>query len=234
MEHKDIVLPEIDLSHDEGDPKWHAAGGKMSTPVYGKDGGIISYRWNGLHPGHYREYWELCIKDSWHETVAQYEADPGDVHNAYWYLDSHPVFWEFKTSGHEDYPRNHVSRLESGNAWLRGLIEIDPHKVHPETGRVDEDKSLNTMTEWWFETGPMDILPRETPHGKEQAKWHDYRLDGGAATFEEAVIEMARRVHEHYGNDRRIIDTEQWRNGEHEYEEDMNPKADKLNELLGP
>lgn len=178
------------------------------------------YRFSGLPPGSRQEYWTHNVQGSWTDMVAVYEADPDDVHAAYWYLDGHPVFWQFKREipgHHEEYPLNHVSFLRHGNAWLYAHLEIIPHKVNPATGRTEDDKRLNTATEWWYEFGPADLLPRQTPHGMCQGSWHDYHLDGGAATYEQAVLDIARKVHAHYGNDRRVIDTDQWRNDDRPY-----------------
>lgn len=235
--HKDIVLPEVDLSHDDGDPRWHEAGGKFTEPVLDEGNATGRRRWTGLNPGHYAGYWQLCVVENWQEAVAAYEANPQDVHAAYWYLDAHPAFWGFKrwSAGHEDYPDNHVSFLEHESAWLRAMIEISPHKVCPETGKIEDDPARNTKIEWWYEFGPYDLLPRDEHGSSIQSHWHDYLLDGGADTYEEAVLEIAAKVHKFYGNDRQIIDTPEWRNGTHRYEmdEDMLRREAKMKEILG-
>jgi hypothetical protein len=231
LRHKDIVLPEVDLSHDEGSPEWHAAGGQVFRPVYREDGTIRHYRYTGLPPGHYREYYQDCIVQEWDDTVARYEDDCQDVHAAWWYLAKHPVFWRFDLKrGRPGYPVNHVSRLEADCSWVQpperrflrtalkplpwlyGSITIDPHLVDPVTPPVEGDQSRNTALEWWYEFGPHDLLPVQ--HGSEppcQASWHDYPLDGGAPTYEKAVLEIAAKVWVYYGNDRRVIDTDEWR-----------------------
>lgn len=201
MIHKDYILPEVDLSHDEGDPRWHAAqllpetGAMGSTPLYREDGTIRAYRWNGLEPGHYAEYWRLCVVEQWAETVARFEENPEDVYSAYWYLDSHPVYWKFNLNGrHKDYPDNHVSHLEHDNAWERNSIWIKP-------GRDEEG------LHWSYETGQWDLFPVDHGGGEPfQAHYHDHHLDGHAATYEQAVIVLAGKVWSSYGNDRRIVD----------------------------
>lgn len=200
LEHKPWVLPDIDLSHDEGDPRWHADG--ATTPLRNATGEVYAYRWNGLEPGHYASYWQLCVVDAWTEKVRRFETDPQDVYAAYWYIDAHPAFWAFHKPLYPDYPDNHVSRLDHGDAWQRGVNLIAPYKVNPVTRHIDEDETLNTQLEWWYE-----ICPRNLAQGW---AWHDYTLDGGTATFEGAVLDIARKVHESYGNDRTVIDSPQW------------------------
>lgn len=216
LEHKDYELPEVDLSHDEGDPRWHEAqasglplGAMGSTPLYRADGTIHAYQWNGLEPDFWKGYWQACITGEWAKIVAGYEADPDDAYWAWTYLDHHPVFWRFSQEKRPEYPANHVGRLEHEYAMTQGWPEITPHKVNAETGRFEDD-NLNTKTEWWYEFGPQPLHPDE--HGV-QVPTHDYKLDGGADTYEQAVIDLARKVHTHYGNDRRIVDSEKWRKG---------------------
>lgn len=208
LPHKDIVLPEVDLSHDEGDPRWHESGGLMSSPEYREDGTVKWYTWNGLPPGHYAEYWQSVVKD-WERQAARYEQDPGNVVHAYYYLDNHPAFWKFENERiHPDYPVNHVSHLWHECAWEHdGIIRVDPHLVCPETNRIEEDEARNTAVRWWYEFGPVTLF---APH----STFHDYLLDGGADTFEECVIQIARKVWENYGNDRRIVDSPEWVRGE--------------------
>lgn len=196
MKHKDYVLPEADLSHDEGDPRWHAEG--QTTPIFREDGTVLGYHWNGLEPGHYHEYWRLCVEEQWAQQVAAFEEDPDDVHAAYWYVDGHPAFWSFGRQRNNDYPVNHVSRLEHEGALMyRSWPMIAPHR--------DEEGLI-----WWYEFGKQDLFPNE--HGF-HASWHDSDLDGHAASYEAAVIEIAMKIWQHYGNDRKIVDGKKWEKG---------------------
>lgn len=208
MKHKNWVLPDIDLSHDEGDPRWHNAGGG-TTPAYREDGTVKWYTWNGLRPGHYRSYYQSCIADSWAATVTEYETHPDSVCNAWDYVDSHPVFWTFDRGRHEDYPKNHVSHLVHDGALRAGWPEITPHMVNPKKGkhgRVTGNEKNNTKLQWWYEFGPSDM--------EDSSKTHDWELDGGADTYEECVLAVARKIHKYYGNDRTLVDSgdEYWKN----------------------
>lgn len=200
--HKRWILPEVDLSHDGGDPDWHVFGG-TTTPLFTEDWKIKCWRWNGLQPGHYAEYWRLCIVDDWRLTVRAYERDPQNVHHAWQYVDRHPVFWQFDGNLHEGYPENHVTNLTYERQWGRGWPEITPHMVCPATDQIEDNRRLNTAVRWWYELGPRNLHRDE--HG-----WlgcsHDTALDGGAATYELAVCEVALKIWENYGNDRRVVD----------------------------
>lgn len=200
LPHKDYVLPVPDLSPREDDPEQAARG--------------RHWRRRSSHT----EFWDLCVAGNWADVVAAYEANPDDVHAAYWYLDAHPVFWRFREPPLlAGLPLDHVSLLERGYAFQRGLIEIEPHRVNPATGCQEDEPGLNTKLEWWFEFGPYDLLPHDESGVPVQGTWHDWMLDGGAATYEEAVTDIARKVWVNYGNDRAIVDTDQWRAGDRAY-----------------
>lgn len=190
LPHKPYVLPEVDLSGDEGDPRWHESGGQQTSAVM-KDGKIVHYRWNGLPPGHHKEYWRLCIVDHWASLVAKFESDPYDVHAAYWYIDNHPVFWQFGEKwGENDLPDNHISFLDHEGAMTRGWPEVTPH--------IDDNGLF-----WAYEFGARMLYPDENGW---RGSFHDWKLDGTAATYEIAVIDIAGKIHEHYGNSREVVD----------------------------
>jgi len=219
LPHKDFILPEIDLSHDEGDPRWHEAGGRDFVPEYNADGKLRHFTWAGLPPGHYAEYYRLCVLEDWQEIAGAYEASPGDVFRAWWYLDHHPVWWKFDQvrTNREEYPANHVCFLQHQGAMAAGWPEITPHKAAPATRSVSEDHALNTELEWWYEFGPGCL--------DGGCSYHDYKLDGGASSYEECVLQIARKVWYYYGNDRRVADSDEWRsrdiyNGDEYLEED--------------
>ena len=60
-------------------------------------------------------------------------------------------------------------------------LNIEVVRVNPETKFIDTDKSKNTLVQVWLETGPK--------HGT-----HDFCLNCGGDTFEEAIIALADRV----------------------------------------
>lgn len=160
-----------------------------------------------LHPDDkgfsYAEY-QKDRRTEWRLTARRYEAEPGDFFNAWYYLKGHPAFWKFY--GSDDMPhaeRFHERYLEPEQG-VANRIEVWVAKVNPATGRTDDDDTLNTQTEIWLETG-MYRWPDK--HFREYAvPYHDYTLDCGGATYEQAIINMARNVHDTYGNDRQVCD----------------------------
>jgi len=65
---------------------------------------------------------------------------------------------------------------------------------------VDDNKSLNTEIEIWLETGCYIM---DSPYdGSEKifTATHDYRMDCGGKTYEDAIIELAKLVKEYIGD----------------------------------
>lgn len=182
LPHKEIVLPEVDLSLDD-DP-----------------------------PGHYAEYWRLCFAEAWAESVARFEADPDDVHAAWWYIDGHPVFWQFNQPRPDEYPRNHISRLEAEGALTHMSRDGAMRRGWPEIIPFRDDNGIA----WGYEFGKRTLFEVSYPPFSDIPVfdvWHDWKLDGWEKTYELAVIAIAKKIHENYGNDRRVVDGEEWRKG---------------------
>lgn len=69
-------------------------------------------------------------------------------------------------------------------------------KVDPATETIEDAKSRNTATRVWLECGAVEAqegLPATL------CLTHDYDLDCGAPTFEEALLQLAELVLLHYG-----------------------------------
>ena len=69
-------------------------------------------------------------------------------------------------------------------------------KVAPVTETIEDTKSRNTATWVWLECGAVEAqegLPATL------CLTHDYDLDCGAPTFEEAILQLAELVLSHYG-----------------------------------
>lgn len=182
LPHKDYVLPEVDLSMDEGDPDYD---GRQFVPIEGSH----CSRWV-CPPGVHRNAWNARQAD-WADRVAAYEAQPGDFYSAWMYLNCHPAFWAFDQGGSTEHPSNHISRLE-GHVGFDRSIEVWP--LH------DEESGGIYVT---IEAGKRELIVRDGPE-----HWHDPDLDTCEPTYEQAVIVLARKVWESYGNDRRVCDAD--------------------------
>ncbi len=83
---------------------------------------------------------------------------------------------------------------------FHGLFECGLYtmvvKVNPETNEVDDDDTKNTKVQVWLEHGGYD---------DEGCHMHDFDLDCGGDTFEEAIIELATLVKKHYTDDGKKI-----------------------------
>lgn len=84
--------------------------------------------------------------------------------------------------------------LNDNHQWAIHNISMVPMKVHPKLKRVVNDKAKNTLVNYWLETGPWENLEES---GRVYS--HDIRLDCGADTFEEAMINLADLVKNNYG-----------------------------------
>ena len=101
-----------------------------------------------------------------------------DFYDAYHFLRKHPMF--------------------HGRFWE--ALDIDVVKVNPDTNAIDDDKSKNTKTDVWIETGAYVADQDSLPTGFSPF-YHDLYLDCGGATFEDAIIRLAELVLKYYGTD---------------------------------
>jgi hypothetical protein len=141
-------------------------------------------------------------REEWSDLVTRFEANP-TFYNAWHYLNGHPVFWDFF---HKDDQGNKVIHEK----WLvtnRGMkevngLEIEVVRYDPKTKALSDDPARNTKLGFWYEFSMTQW--------NSDAHVHAYTMDGGADTYEEAVVKAAKHLHRKYGNDRRKL-TEQGR-----------------------
>lgn len=76
------------------------------------------------------------------------------------------------------------------------VIEITPHMVCPETNRIEDLQLLNTKLQFWVEL----MIPHFDEQHKQYCHAHDYELDCGGDTWEEAVENLYKLVLEKYGD----------------------------------
>lgn len=83
------------------------------------------------------------------------------------------------------------------------MLLIDPHMVNPENDTIDDDDSLNTKLRFWVEV----IIPgwyteKEMKEYHMQSPYHtihDWELDCGGDTYNEAVINVYNKFIAKYG-----------------------------------
>lgn len=95
--------------------------------------------------------------------------------DAYWWVYNHP-------------------KMEL-HGCMHPWIELTPHMVHPITKHIEDNDFKNTELNWWVECGPY---VEDEEHGIMSS--HDWELDCGGCTAEEAVWKLAQLVYEKYGD----------------------------------
>jgi|2_EtaG_2_1085320.scaffolds.fasta_scaffold32620_2 hypothetical protein len=81
-------------------------------------------------------------------------------------------------------------------------LDIYLAKVNPTTDMIDDDESKNTKLEIWFEVLTYTEQNPNHPEWYDKfqgASCHDWQLDTGGRTFEEAIIKLALKVRKYYG-----------------------------------
>lgn len=153
--------------------------------------------------------------------------DSADFCSAWDWLTGHPAFIaKGRKAGRKDEP---FAGPDNGTFWnaigmpeittfdsrvqrFREALDIAVVKVNPETESIDDDETKNTQTRVWLECGPHEdaTSPDHQPAiqaGLYPDDWldngvptHDYELDCGGKTFEEAIVTLAKLVMIHYGD----------------------------------
>lgn len=172
MTKKPIVFPEVDYS------------GKAKSPL------------NAWWPTLYADLKKVREKD-WTRMAEEYEAEPGNLHKVWHWLNNHPIFYYFCNE-----KRRHESTLCDDRGIYEGLelIPVLVDKVTRQTGGPPGDAE----TEIWVE-----VFPSSLTRGSNDIRLHDYELDTGAPTYEEALVKVAGLVYERHGHDRVRL-TELW------------------------
>jgi hypothetical protein len=190
LDAKPIDLPDIPTKMSKKDKKRHR---KLNKQIGFK--GLGASRM-------YRRIQE-DREDAWIKTVRIFEATPDSFYNAWQYLNRHPAFWLFVHHPGAPAPEVHEMNLETEFGMPDG-IQVSVVRVDPATNEISDDPALNTRVRIWYELSttswPTD---GNFPH-----RYHTWRVDGGAATYEKAIVKGAKKVHTLYGNDRRILDGE--------------------------
>lgn len=103
-----------------------------------------------------------------------------NAHEAVVWLEDHPMF-------EDKHGMDHFSQCFD---WY--IVMTDP-----KTKAIEKDESRNTKQRVWLECGPWYKKDKNFPDG---CPSHDYHLDVGADTFEEACIKLAKKTLKIYGD----------------------------------
>ena len=82
------------------------------------------------------------------------------------------------------------------------VIELTPHMVNPDNNTIMDDVTLNTKSQWWIEVNVanIDFNPKSVPFSENSHEYmHDWNLDCGGNSAEDAVDMLYQLVLEHYG-----------------------------------
>lgn len=85
-------------------------------------------------------------------------------------------------------------------------VEVQFVWVNPSTETIEEDAARNTAFRVWIEAGPpwdmSETFPDKSLAGRDRwGRSHDFNLDCGAPTVEEAFLKLADLVEQHYNGD---------------------------------
>jgi hypothetical protein len=150
-----------------------------------------------------------------------------DAYSAYRFLKKHPQFIRYERIAITEREAEHfrsrrgayrLVKDEGGNYWEECYKGGEVHAFDENLdiyytktdapgghGHVNDDKSKNIYTECWLEIGQVDWGYSGEWEWKEEHKrcypipCHDYELDTGGTTFDEALINLANNVLKKYG-----------------------------------
>jgi hypothetical protein len=149
-----------------------------------------------------------------------------NAYEAWWFMYEHP---KLKLPDRLEVAPKKADKLEAEGFWItrdvggkcyrmwRHLhrhaltenLSIHYAKVDPKTRSVEDDASRNTAVECWLEFGPLEYGYASSGGKEPSADWdtetmrqhyHDVDLDTGGATFDEALVRLAKLVKKKYGD----------------------------------
>jgi hypothetical protein len=127
-------------------------------------------------------------------------------YDAFWWLWAHPIFI---LKGKQTKAIDIKLFGRPVSSGFNEALDFNIVKVNPETNRIEDEEFLNTKVMVWMETGPFED-PSESEHSSmnDNEKWmnhtgiptHDVKLDCSGDTFEEAIVNLAKKVKEEHGD----------------------------------
>lgn len=162
-----------------------------------------------------------------HRDAIDIPTDPAERRSLIKWVMHHPLWtheW-FVRVPPADYDGPLFGADESGwpledvrDGGFHECVDIEPVYINPATKAIDEDEEKNTEFRIWIEAGGWDDLAKPEnsatwpePQGgwNEFNRWtacHDYNLDCGGSTMEDALLQLAARVKFHYGDSDKLLD----------------------------
>jgi len=159
------------------------------------------------------------------ETLMKTYHKIGNALDAYWFLHEHPKLQrQMRTEVSPKEARKMekagylISRDRSGKCWRyyrHGPIPAICENLsifYTRTnkpgghGRVDDDKSKNKFIECWLEFGTVEYgyacgdVNADWDVDTHEMNYHDYKVDSGGSTFDDALVMLARKVRKEYGD----------------------------------
>ena len=167
------------------------------------------------HHAESRMHLRVYREQAWNELCEQYAANPADFVTAYQWLENHPIFHRFNPgTGDGTLPADPTER-----ARVIAEVESDDRARIADNGLKDAWVSVfhATTDDHVGPAGPR-VLIEHGPHlwaSDHDDEWttaggcssHDPNVDAIGATYEEAIVGVAKNVAAHYGNDRAKVRT---------------------------
>jgi len=116
------------------------------------------------------------------------EIDQTDFYDVWHWLEEHPY-----------YQYMHKPTGISDSYFQNAISFIDVVKLNPKDETINDDDKLNTATRIWLEPA-SDFDPNWNC-----CSTHDWFLDTGGKTFDEAIINLGKLVFEFYGEDTKLL-----------------------------
>lgn len=109
-----------------------------------------------------------------------------DFVSAWCWLYEHPYYYD-----------PHAKKYGYHFSTFKMNLDIDVVKVNPKNNRISDDKTKNTKTQVWLETG--QFLDEDESNGGPHST-HDIDLDCGSDTFEKAIVKLAKLMYRKHGS----------------------------------
>lgn len=124
----------------------------------------------------YKFFLKNCVKP--------YLKKPKNFYNAYQFVQSHPIFWKL----YGDINRNGTLHWETNDGLQDAWHTVYRNKKGKVFHMLEVGEPMDEEVEF---NGEKIILPN-------RISAHDLELDAGGYTYEEAIVDLAKRIHKLY------------------------------------